>query len=306
MKPKGLISTQRSIRKRYSMINSIKKFYRQTFSGELFIIKASGKVITDQASRENLIQNIHELIKDGIKVLFIYGGGEAIDIALKENGITSEKINGRRITSEEDIKIIKKVMAGDLGFKITETLVKEKLPANLHIAIPPHWATAKRRPKINGKIRFDGTLDSFFPKAIKSHFSNTNLAVCPSLAFTKDGNALNINADNIAIELASRTKAAKLILMTNIDGVMMDNEVQSVLSAKEIETLIKDGTVTDGMRVKLENCINALRAGVKRVHILNGLKRDALRNEIYTSTGFGTMIVREKEKKKYIKEEIQK
>jgi acetylglutamate kinase len=288
------------------MINSIKKFYRQTFRGELFIIKVSGKVVTDQASRENLIQNIHELIKDGIKVLLIYGGGEAIDKALQENGITSEKVNGRRITSEKDIKIIKKVMAGDLGFKITETLVKEKLPANVHNAIPPHWAIAKRRPKNNGNIRFDGVLDNFYPKAIKSHFSNTNLAVCPSLAFTKDGNALNINADNVAIELASKAKAAKLILMTNIDGVMVENEVQSLLSAREIETLIKNGIVTDGMQVKLENCVNALRAGVKRVHILNGLKKDALRNEIYTSTGFGTMIVRETEKKKYIKEEIQK
>jgi len=282
------------------MINSIKKFYRQTFRGELFIIKVSGKVIADKTARENLIDNIHELIKDGIKVLFIYGGGESIDNAL----VNSTKIDGRRITSEDDIKIIKKVMAGDLGFKITETLVKEKLPANVHNAIPPHWATAKRRPKKNGTIRFDGTLDSINAKALKSHFKDTDLAVCPSLAFTKNGIALNINADNIAIALASKVKAAKLILMTNIDGVMVDNKVQSVLSASEIEKLIKNKIVTDGMQVKLENCVQALRSGVRRVHILNGLKRDALRSEIYTSKGFGTMIVREKEKKKYITEEI--
>ena len=92
--------------------------------------------------------------------------------------------------------------------------------------------------------------------------------------------------------------------MTNIDGVMVDDEVVSVLTAKEIEKLIKDNIVTDGMRVKLENCISALRSGVKRVHILNGFKRDALRNEVYTADGFGTMIVREKEKKKYLKEEV--
>ncbi len=288
------------------MINSIKKFYRQTYSGKLFIIKASGKIITDKTARENLIENIHELVKDGIKVLLIYGGGEAIDEALKEAGIISTKINGRRITSKEDITIIKKLMVGDLGFKITESLVKSNLPANVHNAIPPHWAIAKRRPKHNGKIRYDGTLDTIFPKLIKAHFSNTNLAVCPCFAFTKDGIAVNINADNVAIEIATKIKASKLILMTNIDGVMVDNKVQSVLSAREIEQLIKDGIVTDGMQVKLENCISALRSGVKRVHILNGLKRDALKNEIYTSKGFGTMILGENEKKKYIQEEIKK
>lgn len=288
------------------MINTVKKFYRQRFRGQLFIIKASGKIITDQKSRENLIENIHELVKDGIKVLLIYGGGEAIDNALKEAGVMSEKINGRRITSKEDITVIKKLMVGDLGFKITESLVKSNLPANVHNAIPPHWAVAKQRPKHNGKTRYDGTLETIFPKLIKNHFINTNLAVCPCFAFIKNGTAVNINADNVAIELATKIKASKLILMTNIDGVMVDNKVQSVLSAREIEQLIADGIVTDGMQVKLENCIIALRSGVKRVHILNGLKKDALKNEIYTSKGFGTMIVREKEKKKYIKEEIKK
>lgn len=288
------------------MINSIKKFYTQSFKGKLFIIKASGAVIVDRDARENLIQNIQELIDDGIKVLLIYGGGVAINDALEEAGITSEKVNGRRITSEKDIKIIKKTMVGDLGFKITESLVKAKLPANVHNSIPPHWALAKRRPNHEGKIRFDGTLDTIDPRAIGSHFTNMDLEVCPCFAFTEDGTAVNINADNVAIELASEIKATKLILLTNIDGVMVNNKMQSVLSAREIEGLIEDGTATDGMRVKLENCIDAVRKGVKRIHIINGLKPDAIKKEIYTSEGFGTMIVRHKEKAKYITEETQR
>jgi len=286
------------------MINQFKKFYRNLFQGQLFIIKASGKIITDKKSRENLIANIQELTHDGIKILLIYGGGEAIDKAMAEAGITPLKIDGRRISSEDDIKIIKKTLAGDLGFKISESLVKAKLPSNVFNAIPPHWATAKRRPKKNGITRFDGTLDHITSKAIWNHFMATNLAVCPCLAFTATGTALNINADNVAIELATQIKASKLILMTDIDGVMVNKKVQSVLTAREIEGLIKDGVITDGMRVKMENCIHALRSGVKRVHILNGLKKDTLRNEIYTSSGSGTMIVREKEKKVYEKQEL--
>ncbi|NQZ14890.1 MAG: hypothetical protein HRT94_08735, partial [Alphaproteobacteria bacterium] len=135
--------------------------------------------------------------------------------------------------------------------------------------------------------------------AIRDHFGATNLAVVPCLAFTEEGTALNINADNVAVKLAEETQANKLIFMTDIDGVMVNNEVQSVLTTCDVEQLIHERIVTDGMRVKLENCVEALRAGVRRIHILNGFKKDTLRNEIYTSDGTGTMIVRSKEKEIY-------
>ena len=286
------------------MINSFKKFYSRLFQGQLFIIKAGGKIITDSTVRENLIDQIQELTEDGIKVLLIYGGGDAIDKAMTEAGLTPTKIDGRRISSKTDIKIIKKVLAGDLGFKLSESLVKTKLPSNVFNALPPHWAQAKRRVPEKDIIRFDGTLENIDAKAVREHFVATNLAVIPCLAFTTEGTALNINADNVAIELAMETKANKLILMTDIDGVMVDNKVVSVLTAKEINALIEDKIVTDGMRVKLENCISAVKSGVKRVHILNGFKKDSLRQEIYTDKGIGTMIVREEEKNNYMKEEI--
>lgn len=288
------------------MLNQFKKFYSKIFRDQLFIIKAGGRVITDKNARENLVKNIQELTNDGINVLLIYGGGESIDRAMIKSGVTPTKIDGRRISSADDIKIIKKVMAGDLGFKLSETCVKLKLPSTVLNAIPPHFAQAKRRPKKDGIIRFDGTLVNINKKNIWAHFASTNLAICPCLAFTKDGTALNINADNVAIEIASITKANKLILMTDIDGVMVDKEVQSVLSTKDIKKLIKDKIVTDGMRVKLENCVDALKSGVKRVHILNGFKKDSLRNEIYTRGGVGTMIVRDKEKNTYTKNELKK
>lgn len=288
------------------MMNPFRKFYSRLFRDQLFIIKAGGRIITDKVARENLIKNIQELTSDGINVLLIYGGGESIDKAMNEVGITPTKINGRRISSSDDIKIIKKVMAGDLGFKLSETCVKLKLTSTVLNAIPPHFAQARRRPKQDGLPRFDGTLTNISKKNIWDHFKSTNLAICPCLAFTKNGTALNINADNVAIEIASITKANKLILMTDIDGVMVDNTLQSVLTSADILDLIKREIVTDGMRVKLENCINALQSGVKRVHILNGFKKDSLRDEIYTNEGIGTMIVQDKEKNSYIKNELKK
>lgn len=286
------------------MLKSLKKFYLNIFKDQLFIIKAGGRVITDKKARENLINNIQELTNDGIKILLIYGGGEAIDESLKELGRTPFKIDGRRISSVDDIKIIKKTLAGDLGFKLSESLVKAKLPSTVLNAVPPHWATAKRRPPNGDTIRYDGTLNDINSDAIWDHFSATNLAICPCLAFDKEGTALNINADNVAIDLAAKTKANKLVLLTDIDGVMINGELVSVLTAREIEKLIADKIVTDGMRVKMESCIDALRSGVKRVHILNGFRKNALRDEVYTSEGIGTMIVRETEKNIYLKQEI--
>ncbi len=288
------------------MINPFKKFYSQLFKDKFFIIKAGGRIITDKAARETIVDDIKELTGNNTKILFVYGGGQSIDEAMIAAGLTPKKIEGRRITSGEDIKIVKKTLVGDLGFKISETMVKKKMPSTILNAIPPHWATAKRRIPEQGVVRFDGRLHKINGKAVRDHFSSTNLAVCPCLAFDEEGTALNINADNAAIELAVETSADKLILLTDIDGVMVDGKLKSVLSARECEKFIKDGIVTGGMQVKLENCINAVRMGVKRIHILNGFKQHALRDEVYTSEGTGTMIVREAEKAKYIVQEIEK
>ncbi len=287
------------------MIDSFKKYYRKFFAEKLFIIKVSGKVVIDQNARENLVQNIGELINDNIKVLLIYGGGKTIDEDLQKANINSLKIDGRRITQEEDIKIIKKTVVGDLGFKLLESFVKYKLPSNILNALPPHWGYATRRPNYNDIMRFDGSIETINEAAIREHFLSTNLLAFPSLALTSDGTTLNINADNMAISIATQTNADKLILITDIDGVQKDDKVISVLTAAEAEKLIQNNIAIGGMRVKLENCIFAVRNGVKRVHILNGFQKDVIKGEVYSSKGVGTMIVQEDEKKNYLQEELE-
>lgn len=287
------------------MINSFKKYYRKFFAEKLFIIKVSGKVVMDKTARENIVKNIGELIDDNIKVLLIYGGGKTIDEDLKSANIESLKINGRRITRKEDIKIIKKTVVGDLGFKLLESFVKHKLPSNILNALPPHWGYAARRQPYEGIERFDGSVENIDASAVSEHFLGTNLMAFPCLALTNEGTTLNVNADNLAIAIATQTKADKLILITDIDGVKKDDKVISVVTAKEAEKLIADKIALGGMQVKLENCIYAVRNGVKRVHILNGFQQDVIKDEVYSSKGVGTMIVREEEKKHYLQEELE-
>jgi acetylglutamate kinase len=284
------------------MIQNFKSFYRKIFKGQIFVIKAGGQIITDEKARKNLISNIQKLIEDDIRILLIYGGGQAIDAALKEHGIEPFKIEGRRITSEQDIHIIKRVMAGDLNKLLSETCAKLSLPAYSLANIPNGWVKLKRRPKTQIIKRFDAIIESVHAKHIKDCFKQAPLILCPCLGLLSDGSTVNINADNVAISIASGIKAAKLVLLTNVDGVKINGQVASVLTGSEIAHYIQNGEITGGMQVKLENCNQALLSGVKRVHILNGLRKDALKTEIYTPDGRGTMIVQQNEKIKYEKE----
>ncbi|MCB9988276.1 MAG: acetylglutamate kinase [Rhodospirillales bacterium] len=278
-------------------------FYSHLFKGKLFLIKAGGRVITDESARENLLKNIKEMTDDGIKVLLVYGGGHVIDDAIKNTGRTSLKLDGLRVTTAEDIALIQNVMAGDLAFRLTETMKAIDLEGICLNAVPPSWGQAQRRSPHGQTKRFDGTLQTVDPQAIRRMLKGTSFIACPCLAMDAEGQAVNINADNVAVELAAATKAAKLIFLTDTDGVLIDGKTASVLTAHDLRKQIAAGMITGGMKVKMENCIRVLEAGARRVHILNGFKSDALRDEIYTASGCGTMIVRRSEKKKYDQEQ---
>lgn len=287
------------------MIRNFKTFYKKRFSGQIFVIKAGGRIIADDKARDDLMKTVQELTGDGIKVLLIYGGGQVIDEAIAAEGRKPTKIDGRRITSEKDIACVKRALAGDLAFRLLETMAKIDLDGYLFNTVPDHWAKYRRRPKQGDIPRFDATIEQVHVKYPRAMFNTTKLIIVPCLGLLNQGVTVNINADNMAVALASGIKAAKLIFLTDVDGVKIDDKVRSVITAGELQAFIDDGVVKDGMRVKMENCIEALHAGVKRVHILNGFKKDMLRDEVYTSTGAGTMIVRRTEKRKYEKEKDQ-
>lgn len=284
------------------VMRTFKSFYKSLFADQIFIIKAGGRIITDEKARQNLLSNIQELTKDNIRVFLIYGGGRAIDAGIEATGRTSQKIDGRRITSIDDIGIVQSVMAGDLSFKIAQTMGKLGLHGIALNALPPTSVSLKRRPKKNDTVRYDGEISSLDVKQFRGLFTGTQFIACPSLGISNKGETYNINADNVAVKIASELKAAKLILLTDVDGVKIDDHYVSVLTTPEIERSISQGHVTGGMQVKMENCIDALKAGVKRIHILNGFTKDALRNEIYTTIGAGTMLVRRREKTLYERE----
>lgn len=285
----------------------INAFYESKFRDNLFIVKASGSVIEDDTARNNLIANIRELTHHGIKVILIYGGGNAIDAALKNRGVEVKKHDGRRITNAATISVIREVIGGDLSLKISEAMHDNNLEGLSFNVVPSGWMNVDLRPKKPVDYGFVGDIKGINTRPILRQLKVTGFIACPCIAISEEGDLCNINADTIATELAAGLDADKLIFMSNVDGVKVKGETALLITDAQIQGYIADGTVTDGMKVKMENCQDALNEGVSRIHLINGLRDNALSKEIFESVGPGTMLLRESERDNYMNEvEVQK
>ena len=280
----------------------INAFYESKFQGNLFVIKASGKVIEDDEARDALIRNIHQLTLHGVQVLLIYGGGRAMDEQAHARGIEVTNHDGRRVTDLATIEMMKEVVGGSLSLKVYQSMAAQNVEGLSLNAVPSSWMEVELRPKAPIDFGFVGDIRRVHARPLKRLFKSVNFVAMPCLAATDDGTVCNINADTIATQIAIGALADKLIFMSDVDGVQIKGQTAFVITDKEIEGYIADGTVTDGMQVKMENCKAALDAGVKRIHLINGLTPDALHKEIYESVGAGTMLISEEERTHYMNE----
>ena len=280
----------------------IEAFYEGRFKGNLFIVKAGGKIIEDQKSLDNLLSNIRDLTLRGIKVLLIYGHGRAVDEKLKERGIAVKKIDGRRVTDAPTLGVIQEVVGGLLSMNVASGMARENLPGVCLSAIPADCMDIVLRPRKPVDFGFVGNIKGVNPAPIRSLFKNTHFIACSCLGVTAEGQICNINADTVAMECAIGLKAHKLVFLSDVDGVLVNGKVVDVLTVEKIPELVKKGIVTGGMKVKLDSCKAALEKGVRRIHLINGLRKDALKKEIYEPIGLGTMLIRDEERSVYARE----
>ena len=280
----------------------IEAFYEGRFKGNLFIVKAGGKIIEDQKSLDNLLSNIRDLTLRGIKVLLIYGHGRAVDEKLKERGIAVKKIDGRRVTDAPTLGVIQEVVGGLLSMNVASGMAREHLPGVCLSAIPADCMDIVLRPRKPVDFGFVGNIKGMNPAPIRALFKTTHFIACSCLGVTADGQICNINADTVAMECAIGLQAHKLVFLSDVDGVLVDGKVVDVLTVEKIPELVKKGVVTGGMKVKLDSCKAALEKGVRRIHLINGLRKDALKKEIYEPIGLGTMLIRDEERAVYARE----
>lgn len=265
--------------------------YIREFYGKVFVIKFGGSNLKFNGSKEAFIQDIILLKYTGIKPVVVHGGGPEITNLMKQLGVEPTFKNGYRVTDEKTMEIVEMVLVG----KINKDLV---MNLNLHggkaVGLSGKDAqliVAERETKY-GDIGLVGKIKKVNPEILLTLIANDYIPVIAPVGFGEDGLSYNINADIAAAEIAKSLGAEKLILLTDVDGVLKDGKVISELTVEEAEKLIEDGVVTGGMIPKLECAVSALIGGVNAVHIINGGVEHAILLEVFSREGIGTMIKR--------------
>ncbi len=284
------------------MTQNKKHFYLHKFAGKVFVLKIGGEVVASSSILKSILLDIKNLHEHGIMVVLVHGGGPQADDLSKQLGHTPVKKDGRRITGKKDLEVAKMLYGGSLNLEILSLMKQLKMKGLRVSGLDGNLLDVNLRSKKEFDYGFVGDVKKVNPQVLFDLMKFGYLPVVSPLGVTDDGVIVNINADTIATEIASVVKAEKMVLFTNTDGVMENGKLLRTLTCTEAQDVIKRGVAVGGMKVKLENCMTAVKRGVVRVHILNGLSPHSLLGEIYTKRGAGTMIIMDEEKKIYSNE----
>ena len=282
--------------------------YIRRFKNKTFVLKISGKVTEDHGNLTSLAEEIALLHQVGIRVTVVHGGGAQATQLASRLGLQTKLVNGRRVTDDETLEVVKMVFAGKISVEILSALRAHQIHAVGVSGIDGNVVLARRRSKkrvINRETGKRETIDfgnvgdvvDVDPRLLTTLLDAGYLPVVSPLAADEEGRVYNVNADAIASALAIGLAAEKLILLSDVPGVLarpQDAEsLISRLSAAEARKLAKTAAVTGGMVAKLEEVARVAEQGVRAVHIVNGNQRNALLSEIFGDRGSGTMVVRE-------------
>lgn len=279
--------------------------YIKEFRNKTVLIKYSGAVMQNEHLKELAMLDITLLKYVGIKPVIIHGGGIEISETMEKIGKEPEFIDGLRVTDGETMDIVEMVLGGKVNKRIVSALNRNGCKA---VGITGKDAnTIKAIPKkpiekkdMNGNLMqmslgFVGEVKEINTELIDLLIQNEYVPVIAPIGVCKDGYSLNVNADVVAFNIASKLKVEKLIFISDVDGVMEDvNRTETLIrtvNALKAKELIKEGIIKEGMIPKIDSCISALKSGVKKVHIINGKYEHSLLLEIFTNEGIGTEIV---------------
>jgi len=282
--------------------------YIRRFKGRTFVLKISGKVTEDHGTLTSLAEEIALLHQVGIRVTVVHGGGAQATQLASRLGLETKLVNGRRVTDDETLEVVKMVFAGKISVEILSALRAHQIQAVGVSGIDGNVVLARRRSKkrlINRETGKRETIDfgnvgdvvDVDPRLLTTLLDAGYLPVVSPLAADEEGHVYNVNADAIASALAIGLSAEKLILLSDVPGVLARatdaGSLISQLTAGQARKLARSASVTGGMVAKLEEVARVAEQGVRAVHIVNGNQRNALLSEIFGDRGSGTMVVRD-------------
>ena len=271
--------------------------YIQRLWGKTVVIKYGGHAMINDDLKHSVMEDITLLKFIGMNPIIVHGGGPDISRELEQNQVKSSFVNGLRVTDAQTMQIAQKVLVGKTNKEIVSLMNLKGGKAIGLCGIDGNLIECdKMTTQVDGKavdIGFVGHIINVNTKILNLVISDEYIPVIAPIGVDSAGNSYNINADTVASEIAKAIKAEKLIQLTDIDGVHDENNrIIFEMDQARALSLIADGTIAGGMIPKVESCVDAIKSGVNRVHIIDGRIPHCILLEIFTDTGIGTMITR--------------
>lgn len=277
--------------------------YIKHFHGRIVVIKYGGHAMLNGALKEAVITDVVLMKYVGMHPVIVHGGGPEITAVLRRMGKESSFVNGLRVTDRETMEIVEMVLVGKINKEIVAMVNRFGgraiglcgKDANLIEAAKKRVRVERDGVTEEVDIGFVGEVARVNADLVASVLREGYIPVVAPTAVGPDGASYNINADSVAGELAVALGAEKLVILTDVEGIMADREdpatLISTVKVDEVPDLMARGIISGGMVPKVECCVNALRGGVRRTHILDGRVPHSILLEIFTDEGIGTMVV---------------
>lgn len=283
------IDSAEKISKFQDILPALRKLYNKNV-----LIKLGGSVMEDEARLKNIFDDIALMNTLGARIIIVHGGGKKISAELKKRGIDSKFINGYRVTDKSSVDTIEMVLSGNVNKGIVQALKNDNVNAIGISGKDAGLITAKKKSIPDGDIGFAGEVVSVKTDILSLLSDNGYLPVVSPISADKDGQTLNINADEAALALAEGMKVDTLVFITDVDGILLDvNNDKTIINYIDIEKaeeLIEKGFIGGGMLPKLKSCVESINNGVNEVVILNGNVKYNLVSNFITPQKIGTTI----------------
>lgn len=263
--------------------------YIRRFAGKVVVVKYGGNAMGEDLS--TFAEDVVLLHSVGMKVVVVHGGGPQIGEMLSRLGVETRFVDGLRVTDAETLDVARMVLVG----KVNRELVSQiNTHGSLAVGISGEDGSFLQASARSPELGFVGDVDSVDPTLLHRLLDSDLIPVVAPIGIDEHGQAYNVNADTAAGAIAAAVEAAKLAYLTDIEGIRKDAadpaSLLSTVSVDEIDALIADGSITDGMIPKVASCQKAVRAGVGHAHVLDGRVPHVLLLEFFTHTGIGTMV----------------
>ena len=269
--------------------------YIQRFAGRVVLIKIGGSTLVNQNLFDRLAEDVVLLHSVGIEPVIVHGGGPQIGEELKLAGKETKFINGLRVTDQETLEVVKRVLKDQVGRKIVAAI---KSLGGRATGLSGESENLISATHINHDLGFVGQVNGIAPEPLQTIIKNGEIPVISTLGIDHKGQSYNINADTAAGAIAGALGVQKVIYLSDVPGLLSDKtDVSTLISSitiPKIKEMLTSKEISDGMIPKIDSCINALSQGVESAHLLDGRIPHVILLELFTDGGIGTMIVEEK------------